>query len=110
IPGDWNNVSACCGTAGQARFFLSMYRLTKDRRYLELANRAAELLVSKATTDADRPRWVHAQKRKQPDPVMAQTGLMQGCWGIGLWLLHAAGFRDGRELPMSVLPDDPFEF
>jgi lantibiotic modifying enzyme len=109
IPGDWNNVSLCCGVAGQAQFFLSMYRLTNDRRYLDRATRATALLLSKATTDGNGSRWIQAENRKQPDQVMAQTGLMQGASGIGLWLLHAAAFRDGKELPMILLPDDPFE-
>ena len=109
IPGDWNNVSVCCGVAGQARFFLSMYRLTKEPRYFDLATRATAMLLARATTDAAGSRWIQAENRKQPDQVMAQTGLMQGASGIGLWLLHAAAFRDGKELPMIVLPDDPFE-
>jgi lantibiotic modifying enzyme len=109
IPGEWNNVSRCCGVAGQGQFFLSMYRLTKERRYFDLAARGTALLLEKASTDADRSRWIQAENRKQPDQVMAQTGLMQGASGIGLWLLHAAAFRDGKELPMIVLPDDPFD-
>jgi lantibiotic modifying enzyme len=109
IPGVWNNVSVCCGVAGQAQFFLSMYRVTRDRRYLDLARQATALLLAKATTDGDGSRWIQAENRKQPNEVIAQTGLMQGASGIGLWLLHWAAFRDGRPLIPVVLPDNPFE-
>ena len=87
-----------------------MYRLTKERQYLDLASRGTALLLARASTGPDGSRWLQAENRKQPEQVMAQTGLMQGASGIGLWLLHAAAFRDGKELPMIVLPDDPFDF
>jgi len=108
-PGEWNNVSVCCGVAGQAPFFLSMYRLTQDRRYLDLATRATALLLAKASTDDAGSRWIQAENRKQPDQVTAQTGLMQGASGVGLWLLHLAAYRDGLHLPEIILPDDPFD-
>ena len=45
-----------------------------------------------------------AEHRVQPELLQAQTGLMQGAAGIGLWLLHLDGHSQDRE-PLVVLPD-----
>ena len=107
-PGEWNNVSVCCGLTGQAEFYLNMYELTKEKQYLDLARTTTDALLAKATRDRDGVRWVQAEHRVKPDLLVAQTGLMQGASGIGLWLLHLSAFENGKGPPAITLPDNPF--
>ena len=107
-PGTWNNISMCCGTAGQAAFFLEMYGATHDAKYLRLARDTTSLLLSKGTRDQGGMRWVQAETRVKPEIEIAQTGLMQGASGVGLWLLHLAEFERGHKSPAITLPDNPF--
>jgi lantibiotic modifying enzyme len=107
-PGFWNNVSRCCGSAGVAEFFLDLHRVTGDREYLAFSRRVTEDLLKRATRDEKGTRWVQAEHRVQPDLLVAQTGLMQGAAGIGMWLLHLDEFERGLKRRI-VLPDSPFE-
>jgi lantibiotic modifying enzyme len=106
-PGFWNNVSACCGSAGVASFFLEMHTITGKAEYLAFSRKVTGELLAKATRDASGTRWVQAENRVSPDAVVAQTGWMQGAAGIGSWLLRLDAFD--RKRPGGVkLPDDPF--
>ena len=107
-PGEWDNVSVCCGLTAQAEFYLNMYELTREKPYLDLARKTSDVLLAKATRDNEGVRWVQAEHRVKPDLLMAQTGLMQGASGIGLWLLHFSAFENGRARPTITLPDNPF--
>lgn len=109
-PGEWDNVSVCCGLTAEAEFYLNMYQLTKDKQYLDLARKATDLLLSKATRDDQGVRWVQAEDRVSPNDKIAQTGLMQGASGIGLWLLHYSAFLSGKAHPAITLPDNPFTY
>ncbi len=109
-PGEWNNVSVCCGLTGQAEFYLNFYQLTKNKQYLDLARSTTDTLLSKATRDSGGVRWVQAEHRVKPDLLIAQTGLMQGASGIGLWLLHFSAFESGKTRPAITLPDNPFAY
>jgi lantibiotic modifying enzyme len=109
-PGEWDNISACCGTTAQAEFFLDMYLLTHDRQYLELARKGTARLLSDATMDSHGARWVQAEHRTKPDLRVAQTGFMQGASGVGMWLLHFGEFSAGTKLPAIVFPDNPFTY
>src|SRR5262249_17562547 len=105
--GFWNNVSQCCGSAGVAEFFLDLYRLTGERRYLAFSQRMADDFLGRATHDAQGGAWVQAEHRVKPDLLIAQTGYMQGAAGIGVGLLHLdAGLR-GMKPPIR-LPDNPW--
>jgi len=109
-PGEWDNVSVCCGVTGQAQFFLDMYEVTKAQQYLDLARKASDLLVAKATTDEQGMRWVQAETRVKPEVRVAQTGLMQGASGIGLWLLHFDDYLQKKRGAVITLPDNPFTY
>lgn len=109
-PGQWGNVSVCCGVTAQAEFYLNMYLLTKRREYLDLAHQMSDVLLQKATRDANGVRWVQVETRVKPDVAVAQTGLMQGASGIGLWLLHFSAFESGKQRPTITLPDNPFTY
>jgi len=75
-----------------------------------LQDKATDLLVAKATTDGRGMRWVQAETRVKPEVRVAQTGLMQGASGIGLWLLHFDDYVQKRRAAVITLPDNPFTY
>ena len=106
-PGFWNNVSQCCGSAGVAEFFLSLYRITHDHTYIDFSKRVTTQLLAKGTRESSGIRWIQAEHRIKPDLLIAQTGYMQGAAGIGMLLLRLDGFQRGRR-PSIIFPDSPF--
>ncbi len=50
-------------------------------------------------------KWVHAEHRRRPSEVAAQTGLMQGSAGIGLWFLRLHAFSQNKK-PLIYFPDE----
>ncbi|HSF22801.1 MAG TPA: lanthionine synthetase LanC family protein [Blastocatellia bacterium] len=106
-PGFWSNVSQCCGSAGVAEFFLSLYQTTHDRRYLDFSKRVTANLLSKATRDQRGMRWIQAEHRVKPDLLVAQTGYMQGAAGIGMLLIHLYQVERGKKGSI-ILPDSPY--
>jgi lantibiotic modifying enzyme len=109
-PGEWKNVSMCCGVAAEGEFFFHLYRVTKDRQYLDLAKKASDRLLALATKDSSGYRWVQVETRVRPDIALAQTGYMQGASGIGLWLLHLDAALRNKKKPVIKFPDNPFDF
>jgi lantibiotic modifying enzyme len=105
--GFWNNVSQCCGSAGVAEFFLSLYQVTKDRRYLDFSKRVTANLLTRSSREGRGVKWIQAEHRVKPDLLAAQTGFMQGASGIGLWLLRLDRFERGNPGHI-VFPDSPF--
>lgn len=106
-PGFWNNVGQCCGSAGVAEFFLSLHRITEKQEYLDFARRLTADLLKRGNRDELGLRWVQAEHRTQPKLLYAQTNLMQGAAGIGLYLLHLDAFEQGKRHRI-VLPDCPY--
>jgi lantibiotic modifying enzyme len=107
LPGFWNNVSVCCGSAGVAEFCLEVHLVTGDRRYLTLAEQLTADLLRRATRDDKGTRWVQAEHRVKPDLLIAHTGHMQGAAGVGAWLLRLERFSNGHRTRL-VWPDSPF--
>lgn len=107
LPGFWNNVGPCCGSAGVAEFFLDLFIVTHEQSYLDFSKQVTENLMEQATVDDYGIKWIQAENRKSPEQLEAQTGLMQGAAGIGLWLLHLDEYESGRPFTIS-LPDNPF--
>ena len=106
-PGFWNNVGACCGSAGVAEFFLAHHRATGDAASLAFARRVSAQILASAARDASGIRWPHAEHRARPTEIVAQTGWMQGAAGIGAWFLHLDAFDRGAGPPIPF-PDSPF--
>lgn len=105
-PGYWNNVSRCCGAAGVGEFFLGLYRAARDKSYLQFAERVAVYLIAKAERHANEMKWTQADRRIEPYNVTAQTGLMQGAAGVGLFLVHLD--QAYRHQKQSIrFPDEP---
>lgn len=107
-PGFWNNVGVCCGSAGVADFILSLYEIDSRPEYLDFARKLTADLWARGTRDKNGVRWVHAEHRSRPEFLQAQTGLMQGAAGIGLWLLRLDAHEQGKRVSI-VLPDNPFD-
>jgi lantibiotic modifying enzyme len=105
--GFWNNVSQCCGDAGVGEFFLSLHRETLAFEPLRIADRCAAKLIADATRDGDGLKWIQAEHRVRPHEVVAQTGLMQGAAGIGMFMLRRHAYEVGRQ-PLVRMPDTPF--
>src|SRR5437867_8834868 len=107
-PGFWNNVSQCCGSAGVAEFFLSLYQVTHEKSYLDFSKRVAAQLMTKVTRDTAGMRWIQAEHRVKPELLVAQTGYMQGAAGIGMLLLHLDSFQRAKKASINF-PDSPFD-
>jgi lantibiotic modifying enzyme len=107
VPGLWNNAGICCGLAGVGDFFLSLYRLTSEKSDLEFARRVAAALLQKGTIEGDKMKWIQAEHRTKPELLVAQTGLMQGAAGIGMFLLHLDALEQGKSKKIN-LPDSAF--
>lgn len=107
-PGLWNVVCQCCGTAGIADFFVSLYVATRDADYLAYARRVAEQTLSRAANfDGKGYRWYQAWTRVKPNDVAAETGYMIGAAGVGSAFLHLALAEEGR-YEAILFPDNPF--
>lgn len=88
-------------------FFLSLNETTRDKKYLDFSKRITDKLLAAATVDGEGLKWVQAEHRTRPELLIAQTGLMQGAAGIGLFLLHCDALEHGRRVKV-ILPDTPF--
>jgi lantibiotic modifying enzyme len=106
-PGYWNNLSRCCGAVAVGEFFLARYRLNKELTDRAFAIRVGEYLKSRAQPDGGGLKWIQAENRIEPDKVQAQTGLMQGAAGIGLFFIHLAEL-DGSTDTADRFPDSPW--
>jgi len=106
LPGFWDNVSRCCGSAGVIEFFVSLHASGGAPDDLAFAQRVARDLLARATRDERGLSWLQAEHRVRPELLQAQTGLMQGAAGIGLALLHLDGAERARP-PFVALPDEP---
>lgn len=106
-PGFWNNAGRCCGLAGVAEFFLDLYRVTDNQAYIDFSKKITQYILKKATPQGKGLKWVQAEHRVKPDLLEAQTGLMQGASGIGLWLLKLDAFEKGKREKI-LFPDSPF--
>jgi lantibiotic modifying enzyme len=106
-PGFWNNVSQCCGNAGVAEFFITLFKKEKKKKYRDYAWVHTQDLLMRASSDAQGLRWVQAENRSQPNNLHPQTGYMQGAAGIGILLCHWVELEQGKK-QLIRFPDDPF--
>ncbi len=101
--GFWNNVGKCCGDVGVAEHYLWLYEITQNRDYLSFARKMTHKAIDAGTQSVQGLKWVHAENRRSPEQVAAQTGLMQGSAGMGLWFLQMDAFE--KQSMFSWLPD-----
>lgn len=107
-PGFWDNIGQCCGTAGAAEHFLTLYRTTGNPGYRAFVDRLNADLVRRGAAVGEGRKWTQAEHRVQPELLVAQTGHMQGAAGIGKYFLHMDAMEERGEGPRVVLPDDPW--
>jgi lantibiotic modifying enzyme len=105
--GYWNNVSYCCGNAGIAEFYITLYKVYGNKTYLEFGRHMLDDLVKRSTSVKGSFYWNQAENRTQPTNLQTQTGLMQGSAGIALTLLHTWMVTKGKDY-LVRLPDNPF--
>jgi lantibiotic modifying enzyme len=105
--GYWNNLSRCCGAVSVGEFFLARYRITGNVAERQFAVRIGKYLVGRAETDGDGLKWIQAENRIEPDKLIAQTGLMQGAAGIGLFFIHLADLDENKRTTVRF-PDSPW--
>jgi len=81
--------------------------VTKKQEYLDFIRRLTDQILNKAILDDTGMSWIQAEHRSRPELLLAQTNLMQGAAGIGLWFLHLDEFEKKRASKI-ILPDSPF--
>ena len=104
--GYWGNLGRCCGAVGIGELFLDLHRAFGRGEDLAVARRVGDHLLDRAVPVGDGLAWPHAEHRLRPGDVRAQTGLMQGAAGIGLFLLRLDAAERGRDWALR-LPDEP---
>ena len=105
-PGYWNNVGKCCGDVSIAEYYQWLYDLSGKSKYKEFSTIMTKKILNKATIQDDFMKWIHAENRKSPEDQAAQSGLMQGTAGMGLWFLHLYGMEQAGNYSIQ-LPDYP---
>lgn len=111
--GFWNNCGLCCGNAGAASFLFEYSIGAKNENARLLANKLTDDLLQRATKvklDSGKTglKWTHAEHRVRPEYLKAQTGLMQGASGIGIWLIKRHRIETGDGELIADLPLFPF--
>ena len=109
--GYWQSQALCCGTPGILEHFVSVYKLTGQKEFLEYAERAAKTVVGQSfVEDADGDiyhqkslrRWSGAWWRTIPTDVHTYTGLYIGTAGNAWTLLSLAAAEKGEKLLETI--------
>lgn len=107
-PGYWHSVSICCGTAGIANFFAGVYLKTKDKKYLDVAKRCGDVMISEAEYSSKGGiSWYQAFHRIVPDDITEELGYFSGASGIGAALTQIY-LAERDEAPCLRQPDEPY--
>ena len=116
--GYWQSQALCCGTPGILEHFVSIYRLTGEKEFLEYARRTAKTVVGQSfVEDADGDiyhqkqtrRWSGAWWRTIPTDVHSYTGLYIGTAGNAWTLLSLAAAEKGENNLVNTIDYDFFK-
>ena len=113
--GFWNNVGLCCGSAGVASFLMDASKEHADPEFAREAKEQIKALTqdilrratkNKGSGGDERLSWIHAEHRARPELLQAQTGLMQGAAGMGLFFLkrHADSKNTTLAIDLPAFP------
>lgn len=107
-PGYWHTYCYCCGAAGMLEHFVSIYKLSNNKRYLDAAYETAEVLIGDAYVQQKLRRWHTSWNRHEPETSDAYIGLYHGSAGCAasLLLLNSV-ITDEKKLPGFV--EDPYK-
>ncbi len=106
--GLWNTLCFCCGHAGFIQFFLGLYHNFHDDRYLDLAKRAANIILGEQEKQEDGSViWPMAFWRTRPDFLTQDLGYYDGAAGIASSLLQIY-LQETSDFHWNRLVDDPF--
>ncbi|MFD0897078.1 lanthionine synthetase LanC family protein [Loigolactobacillus binensis] len=86
--GYWKTDNYCCGTAGVLQLYVGAYLAFGDQHYFNLAEKIADDLLERATTDQNGLKWIQAFERKEPQNLTAALGYYDGAAGIATSLLQ----------------------
>lgn len=106
--GFWNTQCFCCGHAGLVQFFIGLYQGLGDDRYLNLARRAAAVILGEKEDEEDgSSKWSMAFWRIKPDFLTVDLGYYDGQAGIASALLQIY-LTETNHFHWNRLIDDPF--
>ena len=105
--GYWNNTCICCGTAGTLQFFLNYYNVSGERKSLEAAIKAGNILLSENEKRVAGRTWPLAFTRVTPEKISETYAYNNGSSGIAsallqLYLTLTTGYKYDK------LIDDPY--
>ena len=103
--GYWRTDCYCCGGAGMLEHYVNIYRLTKDKEYLELAYNAAESVIGESTEEGNTRRWYTAWNRHEPHTSDAYVGLYHGSAGNASALLYLRDCIESDKIKLPYLED-----
>lgn len=107
-PGYWHTYCYCCGAAGMLEHFVSIYKWTGNKRYLDAAYEAAEVLIGDAYVHQKLRRWYTSWNRHEPETSDAYIGLYHGSAGCAAALLALNSvITYGEKLPGFL--EDPYK-
>jgi lantibiotic modifying enzyme len=106
--GLWNSVCFCCGHAGIVHFFVGLYAADPQKRWKELAQRTAAVLLGYEEQRGDGSSdWPGAWTRTESDDISRRIGYYDGAAGIASVLLELYTLNKGSYRPSGLI-EDPF--
>ncbi len=109
--GYWPSASLCCGTPGMLEHFVSVYKLTGQKEFLDYAKRTAKTIVGQSFVEDEDGniyyqkklrRWSGAWWRTIPTDVHSYTGLYIGSTGNAWTLLSLGAAEKGQTLVNTI--------
>lgn len=116
--GYWQSHALCCGTPGILEHFVSIYRLTGEKEFLEYARRTAKTIVGLSFVEESNKdiyhqtnlrKWSGAWWRTIPTDVHSYTGLYIGTSGNAWTLLSLAQAEQGKDDLVNTIDYDFFK-
>lgn len=106
--GYWRTNCYCCGAPGMLEHFIHMYQWTKDEKFMNAANKAAEVIIGDSNLQNHKRCWYTSWNRHEPERSDAYIGLYQGSAGCASSLLSYYYYLENeKNLPAYL--EDPYK-